>query len=276
MNNLSHTPCRSEHIVSIKAHWLSVLQLWLAGFCTDAHTCGHADARTLAHLTKAKTSSTYLTRFHLFSLLFPGSPICFSFVMQRAVIVQEAVHFLLQEQSAGWEFRLQRGEKNPGRRYVQVLREELQQRRQCTLKLPKPQQCVTTCCDIQCIFSFPSCISPTFYSQRQFFFNTFFFCCRSQLPGTTFVTATKTLLALKSSNCAKLSALPHPLIVEGCASAGNTAPCCNGSYCPPRILFVCAFSTLGFVEENYVFFCSMQVYTVTLCLHMGVSQSPIW
>lgn len=175
MNNLSHTPCRSEHIVSIKAHWLSVLQLWLAGFCTDAHTCGHADARTLAHLTKAKTSSTYLTRFHLFSLLFPGSPICFSFVMQRAVIVQEAVQFLLQEQSAGWEFRLQRGEKNPGRRYVQVLREELQQRRQCTLKLPKPQQCVTTCCDIQCIFSFPSCISPTFYSQRQFFFNTFFF-----------------------------------------------------------------------------------------------------
>lgn len=89
------------------------------------------------------------------------------------------------------------------------------------------------------------------------------------------MTATKTLLALKSSNCAKLSALPHPLIVEGCASAGNTAPCCNGSYCPPRILFVCAFSTLGFVEENYVFFCSMQVYTVTLCLHMGVSQSPI-
>lgn len=166
------------------------------------------------------------------------------------------------------------GKKTPGRRYVQVLREELQQRRQCTLKLPKPQQCVTTCCDIQCIFSFPSCISPTFYSQRQFFLNTFFF-CRSQLPGTTFVTATKTLLALKSSNCAKLSALPHPLIVEGCASAGNTAPCCNGSYCPPRILFVCAFSTLGFVEENYVFFCSMRVYTVTLCLHMGVSQSPI-
>lgn len=54
MNNLSHTPCRSEHIVSIKARWLSVLQLWLAGFCTDAHTCGRADARTLAHFHKGK------------------------------------------------------------------------------------------------------------------------------------------------------------------------------------------------------------------------------
>lgn len=54
MNNLSHTPCRSEHIVSIKARWLSVLQLWLAGFCTDAHTCGRADAWTLSHSHKGK------------------------------------------------------------------------------------------------------------------------------------------------------------------------------------------------------------------------------
>lgn len=124
-------------------------------------------------------------------------------------------------------------------------------------------------------FFFPFLYLSYFLLSKAVFFKYFFFCCRSQLPGTTFVTATKTLLALKSSNCAKLSARPHPLIVEGCASAGNTAPCCNGSYCPLRILFVCAFSTLGFVEENDVFFCSMRVYTVTLCLQMGVSRSPI-
>lgn len=176
MNNLSHMPCRSEHIVSIKAHWLSVLQLWLAGFCTDAHTCGRADARTLAHFHKGKNFLYVLDTLPSFFPPFSRFP-----------------HFLLlchakscrctgssSVSSAGAECRMRiqvamRGKKTPGRRYVQVLREELQQRRQCTLKLPKPQQCVTTCCDIQCIFSFPSCISPTFYSQRQFFLNTFFF-----------------------------------------------------------------------------------------------------
>lgn len=39
---------------------------------------------------------------------------------------------------------------------------------------------------------------------------------RSQLLGTTFVTDTKTLLLLKSSNCAGPSAPAHPLIVGRC------------------------------------------------------------
>lgn len=155
-----------------------MLQLWLAGFCTDAHTCGRVDARTLAHFHKGKNFLYVLDTLPSFFPPFSRFP--HLLLLCHAKSCRCTGSSSVSSAGAGCRMRIQvamRGKKKSwtSSRDAQVLREELQQRRQCTLKLPKPQQCVTTCCDIQCIFFLSLPVSLLLSPLKgSFFLNTFF------------------------------------------------------------------------------------------------------
>lgn len=93
----------------------------------------------------------------------------------------------------------------------------------------------------------------------------FFFFLQESSASTTFVTGTKTL-ALKAATVPS----HHLLLIQ---LSWNTL-CVYGAHAALAleviVLLSCTWPCKCFVEWNYLFVCSKQVYTLTLCRHLGL------